>query len=135
MKRLLQLLALMALSTIPAGASWYFAPDVPTNLAGTTYLPWNIVLKDEAGAYSLALSLPVDAPIDGLHHMDAGDWLLSVGTTMNLGGSDYDPRDVVRFDGFGSYSVFFSGAAAGVPAGSNVDAAFLDGGDTGDLIL
>jgi hypothetical protein len=135
MKRLLALLALVALSTMPAAASWYFAPDVPTVLTGTTYQPWNIVLKNGAGTYSLALSLPVGASIDGLHHMNGGDWLLSVGTTTNLGGTDYDPRDVIRFDGIGSYTVFFSGAAAGVPAGCNVDAAFLDGDDTGDLVL
>jgi hypothetical protein len=43
---------------------------------------------------------------------------------------------VIRYDPIGGvYSVFFSGGGAGVPVGSQVDAAFLNGGDTADLIL
>jgi hypothetical protein len=69
-----------------------------------------------------------------------GSWLFSVETANNLagvlGGADADPRDVIRYDApAGVYSFFFCGAAAGVPAGVNVDAVYLDGGDAGSLIV
>ena len=122
------------LSMAPAeAASFYVAPDVPTDLGGTTYLPWEIV-RNDSGAYSSLPLLPDGTPVDALHPMDEGDWLLSVEWPTDLGGTTYDPRDVVRFDG-ASYALFFDGDANGVPGSSNVDAAFLDGGDAGDLIL
>ncbi len=135
MKRLIGLVAMIGLSVAPARGSIFFAPDVPTGLSGATYMPWSVIRRDDAGAYSLALSLPAGTPVDALYLMSSGDWLVSVESPSDLGGKVYDPRSVVRFDGTGAYSLFFDGAAAGIPAGSNVDAAFLDGGDAGDLIL
>lgn len=135
MRRNLGLVVALALASLPVRADYYFSPDVPTSLAGVTYLPWNVVRKDDAGVYSLVLSLPTGTAIDALYRMSSGDWLLSVSSPTSLGGTTYGPRDVIRFDGIATYSLFFNGAAAGVPAGSNVDAAFLDGSDTGDLIV
>jgi hypothetical protein len=66
--------------------------------------------------------------------MDGGDWLLAVAAATDLGGTTFEPRDIVRFDGL-TYTRFWSGAAAGVPAGSRIDALFLNGGDEGDLVL
>lgn len=130
---LVSLLALILAATPAGAAAFYFSPDVPTTLGGTTYLPWEIV-RYEAGAYAPVQTLPVNTEIDALHRMDNGNWLLSVRAPTLLGGTTYRPEDVVRFDGV-NYALFFDGAANGVPAGSNVDAIFLNGGDTGDLIL
>ena len=69
-----------------------------------------------------------------------GHWLFSVESANNLagvlGGADADPRDVIRFDsGAGTYSFFFCGATVGIPDGVNLDAAYLDDGDNGTLIV
>lgn len=124
----------LALSGHSLQASYFFAPDVPAELGGTTYLPWNVV-EGEVGIYSLEVALAAGTPVDGLHRMESGDWLLSFATPAELGGVTYDPRDVVRFDGVATFTLFFDGVGAGIPEGSNVDALFLDGGDAGDLVL
>lgn len=127
-------LALLALSASPALASYYFSPDTPMTLGGTTWLPSEVVFRSDAGVYSLSVALPAGTRIDAIHRMETGDLLFSVEKPTLLGGVSCDPRDVVRYDGT-SYSLFFGGAAAGIPFGHNVDSAFLNGGDSGDLIL
>src|SRR5262249_31061334 len=67
-----------------------------------------------------------------------GNWLFSVEAASNLGGAlatPADPRDVIRRDSAATYSFFFCGASVGLPDGSNVDAIYLEGGDTGNLIV
>ncbi len=52
--------------------------------------------------------------------------------------STAEPRDVIRYkSSTGTYSLFFCGGSVTgtVPLTSNVDAAYLTGGDTGDLIV
>jgi hypothetical protein len=139
MRRLIPLLIVLGITGPPAlAASFYFCPDVPTDRAGTTYMPWNIV-RNDSGAYSLALALPGSTATDSLHRMCSGDWLFSVEAAAELppgGGVFHEPRDVVRYDpALVVYSSFFCGALVGIPTGSDVDAAFLDGGDAADLIL
>lgn len=140
MRRLVPMLIALGLFGPPIGAaSFYFTPDVPTSdpsgATATVFLPWEIVRFDPGG-YSVVATLPAGTAIDSLHLMCSGDWLVSVEVPTTLGGVTYDPTDVVRFDPLlGSYSLFFAGAAAGVPRGSDVDAAFLVAGDTSDLVL
>jgi len=130
-------LALVLFITLSAGSlsrsEYFLTPDSPTRLGGTTWEPHEVV-RNDAGSFRLETALPAATPVDALHRMDSGDWLLSVSDPTNLGGVLYDPRDIVRYDG-ASFSLFFDGAAAGVPPGANVDAVFLDGGDAGDLVL
>src|SRR5438093_915645 len=133
MKRLLMMIVLLGAVGPPVLAiSFYIAPDVPTDLGGVTYLPWQVVRKDNPGPYSLSLTLPLGTPIDGLHRMDSGDWLISLNAPFDLGGITYDPRDVIRTNGV-VFSNIFCGDAFGVPLGSNVDAGYLKGGDKGDM--
>jgi hypothetical protein len=140
MKRLLLLLLLIGVAGPPtAASSYYLSPDVPTDDpagSGTVFMPWDIVWH-QAGAYSLAFSLPQNTAVDALHQMCNGDWLFSVEAPTELppgSGTLYFPGDVIRFNGL-AYGAFFSASAAGLPAGTNVDAAFLDGGDTAPLVL
>lgn len=135
MNRAVPALLVIGLATLPVEASFYFSPDVPTVLAGTRYQPSDLVLRNDVGAYSLVGSLPAGTPIDALFRMDSGDWLLSVAKPTNLGGVTYDPRSVIRLSSTATFSLFFNGATAGIPVRSNVDAAFLVGGDTGDLVV
>lgn len=139
MRRLIVLLVVLAMASLPALAiSYYFVPDVPTDLGGVTYLPWQIV-RNDSGVYSLRLMLPVDTPIDALHQMCNGDWLFSVEATTELppgSGAFFDPRDVIRYSPVpGTYVAFFGGAGAGIPDGFDVDGAFLVGNDSSPLVL
>jgi len=113
----------------------YLVPDVPTDLGTTTFLPWEIV-RANAGVYSPVLMLPPGTAIDALHRMDNGHWLLSVEAPAILGGIQAAPSDVLElYDYPGGYAKPFDGVAAGVPPGVNVTSVFLDGGDTGDLVM
>jgi hypothetical protein len=135
MKRIVCLFALLALAHTPVHAvGFYFAPDAPVTLGGLAYMPWQIV-QANAGAYALVASLPAAIKIGALQRMNSGDWLLSVTAPATLGGTTFEPSDVVRFDGIDTYTLFFGGAANGVPPGSAIDTLFLDGGDSGNLIL
>lgn len=144
MKR--RLLAL--LGCLVAGAAWaqspvYVSPDVPTTegISSTTLLPWQITRYDPAGpTYTLQLTVPGSPQLDAIHKLDAfGDWLFSIESASDLAGflaPPAAPADVILFDfSTGTYSLFFCGAPVGVPPGSNVDGLYLDGGDSGDLIV
>jgi hypothetical protein len=141
---LLALLAVLALPGPPAAAqrTLYVSPDVPTDDpggSGITFMPWD-VLAYKAGVYSPApvLSFPPMTAVDALHKMDKpGHWLFSVEAPTELppgSGAWFQPDDVILFDGL-VYTIWFQGAAAGLPAGVNVDAAFLFHDDSGFLVL
>jgi len=129
----LMILAALGIPSVHA-ESFFLATDVPTMLNGANRLPWEIVRKD-GGAYNTVLTLPAGSDIDGMHHMDSGDWLLSFSFTTSLGGLTFEPEDVARYDPSGAYAMFFDGSLEGVPAGSNVDAVLLDRSDAGPLVL
>jgi hypothetical protein len=133
MRKLLLFLLVAGLAGPPASAiCLHVVPESPVTLGATTYLPWNIV-RYSSGVYSLALPLPAGTALDALHRMDNGDWLFSVEAPTTLGGTTYQPSDVIRIGGGGGFAPFFCGAASGVPLGVDVDAAYLFGGDGGRL--
>jgi len=141
MRRLIPLLLILGVAVLPAlAASYYFSPDVPTDLAGTTYLPWMIV-RNDSGIFTApaVLAQPPVTAIDSIHPMCSGNWLFSVEAPMDLppgGGVYYEPWDVVEYDpALGVYNLFFCGKPFGIPPGSDIDAAFLRGGDMADLVI
>lgn len=113
----------------------YLVPDVPADLGAATFLPWQVVRASE-GVYGSVLLLPAGTAIDAVHRMDDGHWLVSVESPTMLGGIAASPSDVLDvYDFPGGYAKRFDGVARGVPAGSNVTSVFLDGGDSGDLVM
>src|SRR5262245_45896037 len=116
-----------------AGATYYLAPDVPANLGGVDFLPWQIVLSSNA-AYSSVLLLGQDTPLAALHRLPSGDWLIvpSVPVPDGGGGTTVEARDVVRFNGV-TPTIYFAGGAAGVPEDVRIDALMLDA--SGQLVL
>ncbi len=136
MGRLLPFLLLIALISGTAAAdSFYLAVDVTSDLGGANFTPWNVA-RNDSSTYSLELSLPDGTPVNGLHRMDGGDWLLSLAQPADLGGLTFMSNDVVRYDPInGSYSVYLDGEALGIPAASRIDAVFLEGGDNGTLVI
>ena len=132
-------IVLLATATASADPTIYLSPDVPTTPDDATYLPWEVVEhRVGAATYGLRLALPGHAAIDALHKMDnPGNWLFSVDEPSDLAGalsSPAEPRDVIRLDD-GDVSLFFDGSCTSpaVPAGSDVDAVYLDRG--GNLIV
>ena len=81
-------LAVLLAVASPVGAqeTVLLAPDVPTDLAGTTYLPWEVVRTDTL-TYAIEEMFPDGTAIAGLHQMDSGDLLLSVAVPTDLGGT------------------------------------------------
>jgi hypothetical protein len=145
MKRLLLFCVVLGLAGSLARATTplLISSDVPTTESATltTLLQTQAFRYDTPPAYTLLLTIPGNPQLDGIHKMDRiGSWLFSVETANNLAGvlagADADPRDVIRYDATaGVYSFFFCGAGAGIPAGVNVDAVYLEGGDGGSLIV
>ena len=140
MKRLVLFLLALAVAAGMAQAETpvWVTSDVPTDesLGGLTLLPWEIYKYDGAG-YTLELSVPGRPDLNAIHRLDdAGDWLFSVDAPSTLGGvllpggSIAEPRDLVHYDSAaGTYTLCFSGAAAGLAPWVNVDAVTIEGGD------
>ncbi len=145
MKRLLLVCVVLGLAGSLARATTplLISSDVPTTESATTttLLHTQIFRYDTPPAYTLLLTVPGSPALDGIHKMDGlGSWLFSVESANDLAGvlagADADPRDVIRYDAtVGVYSFFFCGGTAGIPAGVNVDALYLDAGDGGNLIV
>lgn len=106
-----------------------FVFDTTVVLSGITFTPQQVVRYDGT-AYSLywdgaANSIPAGVRIDGLALQADVDLLLSLDVSATLGGVAVSPTDIVRFNG--TYSMFFNGVTAGVPAGLNLqDFHFFD---------
>jgi hypothetical protein len=145
MRKLLTTLsvALAAVVIARAAPPIVIVPEVPTNDpggGGATFLPADLV-RFAGGLYTPApiLTIPGGPAVDAIEKMDKpGNWLFSIEAASDLGGmlaSPADPRDVIRRDSAAVYSLFFCGAGAGIPDGSNVDALALEGGDSGQLLV
>jgi len=117
----------MLLVTAALAQPFYFSPDVPTDLGGTTYRPHEVVSYD-GGSYSSALSLPAGTAVNALHVVALDDLIFAVAHPTNLGGTPFEPRDLVHYDG-ANFTKWLDGAAAGIPAASAIDALFVDGGE------
>lgn len=146
MRRLLLSIALVGGGCLLAHAATpvWITPDVPTDesLSGNLLRPWEIWKYDGTG-YTPAHTVPGDPDLNAIHKMDLpGDWLFSIESASDLGGvlmpvgTIAEARDVIWYDSLTmTYKICMSGAAAGIPPGSNVDSIHMDGGDAGDLII
>jgi hypothetical protein len=107
-----------------------FSPDVTTLAKGITVNDEDVLLDDFGTVGSLVNvgSLPAATDVDAYHALPGNAAFFSIDTTFTVPGVSARPSDVIRFSG-GIYSIEFSAETAGVPAGVNVDALTLDGGD------
>ncbi|MFN7965409.1 MAG: hypothetical protein U0V87_06965 [Acidobacteriota bacterium] len=110
-----------------AAVTYMATPDVPTDLANSTYAGSQIVRIDGATATS-ALNLPAGAVVDAIHRRADGKWLISLESAFKLGGVLFDPRDVILVDGT-TYTLQLGGASAGIPADTNLDTLLQVGSD------
>jgi hypothetical protein len=131
-------LALLSATSAAGQNAVGFTPDVTKDLGSGPSLVVNdhqVAHQAAAGAVTGHLIpaglLPANVEITGYHPLANGNVLIAVDTTTALPGlpaaSPAEPRDVVEYTpATGSFSVFFDGAAAGIPAGSHIDAIYQD---------
>lgn len=107
--------------------TYYFAVDVPATLGGTEYTIEQLVRSDNA-TYVLAAALPTGAQLSALHRRSDGMWLFAPTHPITVGGTDYEPRDIVSFDG-ASFAGVLDGSLAGIPDYARIDSLFVNAGD------
>ena len=118
-------LALIAARTAPSAATTFdFCVDVPTLLGGVDYTPDQIVRRT-ALAYGLQAALPPGVEPSALHRRPDGSFLFAPSHPITLGGSDYEPRDLIAWNGV-SFTSYLDGEAIGLPEGTRIDALVLD---------
>ena len=111
-------------ASLLGAVTYYFGVDVPSSLNSTDYLP-NQIVKSINAVYSLEVTLPDGTELSALHLRANGTWLFTPAFTLNLGGTDYEPRDIVAYNGT-TYSMFLDGSAVGIPEDARIDSLFLD---------
>jgi hypothetical protein len=104
------------------------SPDTTTFLGSTVVADHEAASDDLQGGVALLSlgGLSPETAVDALHVLPNGDVLFSLDSAAFLPGLTAAAADVVRFDG-AAYSKEFDAAAAGIPAGANVDALTADG--------
>jgi len=114
-----------------ADGIWLLSPAVPQEGAG----PRDVVFFDGVSPSPFfdgnANGVPDLARIDAVL-LEGGHLVLSFDVPVSLGGVDYGPSDLVRWDAPG-FSLGWGAQAAGVPAGSNLVGASIDPG--GHLVM
>jgi hypothetical protein len=76
------------------------------------------------------LGLDVADDVDALHALSPDETLFSLEATRSFGALVVEAEDVARLDAAGpTYTLEFDGSAAGVPAGADLDALAVVGGD------
>jgi hypothetical protein len=97
--------------------------DTTVVLGATTYFPSDVV-RYNGSSYTLVFSGSAQGVPDGVNVDEVSalgtDLLLSFDTTVKLSGTTFFPEDVARWNG-ATFTSYFTGTAAGVPAGANVD--------------
>lgn len=92
---------------------------------GSTALPGDVWAFDGAGYAAVfeaaPRGIPPTANLDAVT-LYAGSLLMSFDTAFHVGGTHFEPADLIRYDG-ASFSMFFDGSAAGVSPGLDLDAA------------
>jgi hypothetical protein len=102
-----------------AQPEWSVAVDVPTTLGGADRTPEQI-LRTDGTAYALEATLPPGTHISALYLHPDGRYLFSPSHPVNLGGVDYEPRDVIASDG-ATFTVVLDGSTIGIPEGARID--------------
>ncbi len=105
-----------------ADGRWLFAPQAPALLDGRWFGPRDVVVFD-GEAYAVyfdgaSAGVPSYAAIDAVAHDTNGTVLLSFDVPVALAGVEYGRSDLVRWSG--TFSLAWSGEAAGVPAYANL---------------
>lgn len=128
---------LAAMARTPPG-QWLICPVSPVDTGDAFIETRDLILFDpvtEEGSLALdgsAAGIPDDAAIDAVFYdRVTGQIVLSFDVPVKLDSVEYGPADLVLFGG--GFSLFWSAAAAGVPASANVVGADQD--SAGRLVL
>ena len=111
--------------TVPALCTdYYLATDVPATLGGTDYTPEQL-LRSQSGSYVLDTALPAGIEVGAIHRRSDGVWIFSPSHPVTLGAAEYEPRDLVAFDGV-SFALFLDGSSVGIPGDARIDGLLFD---------
>jgi len=105
--------------------------DVPAMLGGANYSPDAIVLRG-GSTYTLVAALPAGTNVSALHRLTDGRWLFSPSQPTTLQSVNYEPRDIISYNG-STFSSYLRGSAIGLPAEARIDALFVD--TTGNSVI
>ena len=128
---LLCALALAAVAPEVPALTYHLAVDVPSTLGGATFNTNQIVRSDNA-VYALQTALPAGSQIAALHRRPDGVWLFAPAHPQTFGGTTFEPRDLVSFNG-AVFGLVLDGSVVGIPEWARIDALYLDAG--GDPVL
>lgn len=121
----------------PAIAHLRYSADTGANIVGaTTFAARKDYVDDDLSGTRTRVQisgLPDTVILRDFHIEPNGDLLFALDTGTTLAGTDYQPADVIRFNGSG-FSREFDSGAAGVPPGVQCDG-IARFGVTGKLLL
>jgi hypothetical protein len=113
-----------------ADGVWLLSPARPMTLGGTLVQPGDVVAHDGATFTPVlngaAAGIPDGTAVDSLFMLGA-DLVMSFDRPVQIGGTTFGRSDLARYSS-GGFSLFWNGAASGVPPGSNVVGADMFGG-------
>jgi hypothetical protein len=132
-----------------SGESILFSVDIPVSINDEDYSERDLILYDGDTFTKLldghAAGIPRGASIDAATVLTDGSVVISLDVLVYLGGSDTEPRDLIRCVGF-SCDSFFAGSDYGIPEGANLNGVMVitdgdedgipsQGGTTGDILF
>ena len=117
---------------VGAAASYFLTVDVPSDLGGSTVEPHDLV-RYGAGGYSLVEKLPPGSDVNALLRDPYGPWYFAPASPVTLGTVDFQPRDVVIWDG--SSTPLFYGESLGIPDYARIDGLAVEVTSTTVLFL
>lgn len=124
---------LLLLSHTSIALQYYFAADIPVEF-GTVSYQTNQVIQSLNGGYSLFESLSSEVQIGAMHVEPNGILLFSPTAPAYLGTQQFEPRDIIGFDG-DSYFAYLRGQDIGIPPEARIDALMMDVSDRPVLSL
>lgn len=113
----------------PGRAAVEVSPDTHLAIGGEVLAPNESGEDDLAGTVTFTgvdVPLPDGVHLDALTRYPEGDALFSTDVTVDVGGLVIGPADLLRVPIADPPVVVFSASAAGIPAGTNLDAVALD---------
>lgn len=108
--------------------SFVFSTDEDFN-SGSLYFKDDNLVKF-ASSFTLSSlfpdgSLPIETSVDAFGDIDNDTFIFSLDEDAEIAGTLYADEDLIMYDG-GTFSLWFDGSAAGLPAEVNIDAVYIE---------
>lgn len=112
-------------TTVLSDGTLILSLDIPVSLGGIDFKANDLIIYDGSSfdAYFSGSDngIPYAANLDGVWVSPSGDILLSLDIPCSLDGLEVKDKDIIKWSE-GSFSLYFNGSLAGLPAGCGVNA-------------